>query len=122
MVGTTTVTSLPTQLILKRKLEDLDMDRIDDCLSTHGLKSCIIRSSQYLKSHLVVTNCEGVNFGGFVCPYNILTRIQKILKGEGTLEELVKHNKYLAILKISEDESITVYTLSIFSSVLFGGK
>ena len=63
-----------------------------------------------------------MDFAGFVCPYNILTRIQKRLKGEGTLQEVVKQKKYLARLNMSEDESITVYTFSIFALGLFGGK
>ena len=68
----------------------------------------IIYSPQDLKANMVATNCEGVDFWGFLCPYNIITRIQQRLKGEETLEELVKHNKYLANLNMYEDESITV--------------
>ena len=60
--------------------------------------------------------------GGFVYPYNILTRIQQRLKVEETLVEVVKHKKYLAIPNIYEDEAITVYTLSIVTPGLFGGK
>ena len=52
----------------------------------------------------------------------MLTPIQKRLKGEETLAEVVKHKKYLAILNMSEDESITVYTFSIFTPGLFDGK
>ena len=57
------------------------MDRITDCLSIDGLDShinmsadelqfgeVIIRSPQDLKAHLVTTNSEGVDFGGFFCP------------------------------------------------------
>ena len=97
------------------------MDRIADRLCIDDLESrtnagCddvqfgefIIRSLQYLKAHLVTTNSEGLDLGGFVCPYNILTRIQHKLKGEETLAELVKHKQYLASLNISEDEAITV--------------
>ena len=82
----------------------------------------IIRSPQDLKSHLVMTNGEGVDLGGFVCPYNILTRIQQRMKGEETLAEVVKHNKYVSILNTSEDEAITVYTFYIVSLGLFGGN
>ena len=51
----------------------------------------IIRSHQYLKAHLVATKGEGVDFGGFVCLYNILNHTQQELKGEETLAELFKH-------------------------------
>ena len=83
------MTSLPEQLILKRKIEELDMDCISDRLCIDGLEShindgaydlrigeVIIRSPQDLKAHMFTTNCERVYFGGFVYPYNILTRIQ----------------------------------------------
>ena len=76
-----TGTVLPKQLTLKRKVEALEMDRITDCLCIDGIESrinagadkmqvgeVIIRSPQYLKAHLVATNGEGGNFGGFVCP------------------------------------------------------
>ena len=73
-------------------------------------------------AYLVATDSEEVNFGVFVYPYNILTRIQQRLKGEDTLTEVVKHKKYLASLNMSEDEAIIVYTLSIVNLGLFGGK
>ena len=111
------------------------MDCISDRLCIDGLEShindgaydlrigeVIIRSPQDLKAHMFTTNCERVYFGGFVYPYNILTRIQQRLKGEETLAEVVKHKKYLASLNMSEDEAITVYTFSIVISGLFGGK
>ena len=111
------------------------MDFIYDRLRIDGLESrinagadylqfgdVILLSPQELKSHLVATNCKGVYFWGFFCPYNILTRIQQRLKGEETLVEVFKHKKDLASLNISEDESITVYTLSIVAPSLFGGK
>ena len=113
MVGTTNMTSLLEQWILERKIEELEMDRIADCLHVDGLKShinagsdelrvgdVIIRSPQGLKEHLVVTNCEGVDFGGFVFPYNILTRIQQRLEDEETLAEVVKHKKDLENLNM----------------------
>ena len=68
----------------------------------------IILSPQDLKAHLVATKCEGVDFGGFVCPYNILTCTKKRLTGEETLAEVVKHKKYLTSLNIYEDEAIKV--------------
>ena len=121
LVGKTMVTSIPENLILERKIEELEMDHIADFLCSDGLESrinagaddlqvgdVIIRSTQYLKAHMVVTNCGGVDFGGLICPYKILTRIQKRLKVEENLAELVKHNKYLASLNISEDEARTV--------------
>ena len=45
---------------------------------TDELQVCevIIRSLQDLKTHLVATDDEGVCFGVFVFPYNILTHIQ----------------------------------------------
>ena len=108
---------------------------ITDCLCIDGLDSCInagadelrvgeviLRSAQYLKAHLVATNSEGVDFGDFICPYNILTCIQQRLKGEDTLTEVVKHKKYLAILNMFEDEVITVYTFSIVDPDQFGCK
>ena len=77
--GMTMVTVIPEQLILERKIEELDMDRIYDHLHTNGLESrindgadelrfCefIIRSPQEIQAHLVATNCEGVDFGTFV--------------------------------------------------------
>ena len=82
----------------------------------------IIRYPQYLKAHLVATNGEGLDFGGFVCLCNILTHIQQRLKGEETLLEVVKHKKYLVSFNISEDESITVYPLYIVAPGLLGGK
>ena len=79
LVGTTTMTSLPEHLILDRKIEELETDRIADCLCIDGLDSrindgademrvgeFIILSPQYFKSHLVATNCEGVYFVGLV--------------------------------------------------------
>ena len=111
------------------------MDRITYCLCIDGLDSginsgtdelqvgeIIIRSPQDLKAHLVAADGEGVDFGGFVCHYNILTHIQQRLKVEETLSEVFKHNKYLEILNMSEDEAITVYTFSIFTPGLFGVK
>ena len=77
--GTATVTGLPEKLILERKVEELDMDRINDCICINGLEShttagadelqvgeVIICSPQYLKAHLVMTDGEEVDFGGFV--------------------------------------------------------
>ena len=135
LVETKIVTSIPEKLILERKIKLLAMYRISDRLRIDGLESCInagiaelrvgeviIWSPQYLKAHLVATNCEGMDFGSFVFPYNIPTRIQQKLKGEETLAEVVKHKKYSASLNMSEDETITVYTFSIFTPGLFGGK
>ena len=64
------------------------MDRITDRLHIDDLESrinvgvdniqvgeVIIRSPQYLKSNMFATGSEGVDFGGLVCPYNILTHI-----------------------------------------------
>ena len=81
LVGTKTMTSIPEQRILVRKIEELDTDRITDRLHIDGFVSCInsgadelqvgkviIRSPQDLKAHLVATNSEGLDFGGFVCP------------------------------------------------------
>ena len=82
----------------------------------------ILWSPQNLKVHMVVTSGEGVDFGDFVCPYNIVTRIQHSLKSEETLEELVKHNEYLERLNMYEDEAIKVYTFSIVAPGLFGVK
>ena len=133
--GIETVTVIPEQLILERKVEELEMDCINDRLRIYGLESrinaganelqvgeFIICSPKYLMAYLVATDSEEVNFGVFVYPYNILTRIQQRLKGEDTLTEVVKHKKYLASLNMYEDEAITVYTLSIFAPGLFGGK
>ena len=95
LVETKIVTSIPEKLILERKIKLLAMYRISDRLRIDGLESCInagadellvgeviARFPQDLKSHLVVTNGEGVYFGVFVFPYNILTRIQQRLKGK----------------------------------------
>ena len=95
LVGTTTVISIPENMTLERNIEELDMDRISDRLSINGLDSrinygadelrvgeAIIISSQDLKAYLVTTNCGGMDFRGFVCPYNILTCTQRKLKGE----------------------------------------
>ena len=73
------MTSVPEQLILKRQIEDLEMDCIDDRLCIDGHEQCInagayelqvgeviIHSTQDLKAHLVATNCEGFYFRGFV--------------------------------------------------------
>ena len=38
------------------------------------------------------------------------------------MAEVMKHNKDLASLNISEDEAITVYTFSVVVSSLFAGK
>ena len=38
------------------------------------------------------------------------------------MAEVAKQNKYLESFNMSEDEAITVYTLSIFDLGLFGGK
>ena len=129
------MTSLPEQMILEKKIEELDMELIADRLCIDGLDSrinsgtdemrvgeVIILSPQDLKAHMVATNCGGVYFIDFVCPYNILTCIQHRLKGEETLAEVVKHKKYFSSLKISEYEVIPVYTFSIVAPGLFGGK
>ena len=63
-----------------------------------------------------------MDFGGFVWPYNIISRIQQRLKGEETLAEVVKHNEYLENINISEYEAIIVYTFSIVVPGLFGVK
>ena len=89
------MTSLPVKLILESEIDELKMGCITDRLHIDGLESLInagadelrvceviIRSPQDLKANLVANNCEGVDFGGFVCPYNILIRIQQRLKGE----------------------------------------
>ena len=73
------MTGLPEKLILERKVEELEIDRITDCLCINGLESrtntgaddlqvgeVIICSTQYLKAHLVMTDGEEVDFGGFV--------------------------------------------------------
>ena len=135
LVGTTTMKIPPDQMILETKIEELDMDRIADRLHIDVLESrinagadelwvgeVIISSPQDLKAYLVATNCEGVDFGRFIFPYNILTHIKQRLKGEETLAEVVKHKKDLASLSMSEDESITVYTFSIVVPGLFGVK
>ena len=85
-------------MISERNIEELDMDRIADRLFIDILESrinagtdelqvggVIISSPQDPKAHLGATNCERVYFGGFVWPYNILTRIKQRLKGEETL-------------------------------------
>ena len=112
--GMTMVTVIPEQLILERKIEELDMDRIYDHLHINGLESrindgadelqvgeFIIRSPQNLKVHLVATKSKAVDLGGFIYPYNIITCIQQSLKGEETLAEVFKQKKYLASLNIS---------------------
>ena len=110
------------------------MDRIYDRLCIGGLESGInagaddlrvgegiIRSPLDLKTHLVATYCEGVDFGGFFYSYNILTCIQQILKGKDNLVELVKHKKYLSGLKMFDDEAMTLSTLYPLSPhVCFG--
>ena len=62
---------------------------------------------------MVAVRGEASNFGGLVCVNNILTRINQCIKGEEKMSEVVKHKKYLARLKILEDESITVYTFLV---------
>ena len=62
------------------------------------------------------------NFREFVCLYNIFTRIQQCTKREETMSEFMKHKKDLVILKISKDEAITVYTLSVVVPSIFGDK
>ena len=87
--GTATVTGIPDHLILERKIEDLDMycidvhlciDELEPLINAGGdelqIDEVIIHSNQYLKARLVATDGEGVDFGGFICPYNILTHIQ----------------------------------------------
>ena len=49
-------------------------------------------------------------------------RIQQQIKGEKTMVEVMKDKKYLESLKISEDEAISVYTLSVVVPSLFGVK
>ena len=104
--GMAMVTGIPVKLILERKIEGLEMYFIADRLYIDGLESCIntgddemrvgeviILSTQDPKAHMVATGGEGVDFGGFVCPYNILTHIQQRLKGEETFTEVVKYKK-----------------------------
>ena len=99
----------------------MEMDRITNRLHIIGLESrinsdsdelqvseVIICSPQDIKENLVATDSEGEYFGGFVCPYNILTCIQQSLKGGEILAEVFKHKKDLTSLNIYEDEAITV--------------
>ena len=82
------MTGIPEQLILDRRIEELDMYQIADHLCVDGLKSrinagvddlivgeFIICSPQDIKARLGKPDDEGVDFGAFVCPYNILTHI-----------------------------------------------
>ena len=111
------------------------MDRITDCLRINGVElrinvgadelqvgEVIICYPQYLKAYLVATDGEGMDFGGFVCPYNILNRIHKRLKGEETLAEIVNQKKDMESINMYKYEAIKVYTFSIVSTGLFGGK
>ena len=79
--GTVMETGLPDQMILERKVGELKMYPITDRLCINDLESrinvgadnlqvseVIVRSPQYLKTHLVATNNEGVDFGGFIYP------------------------------------------------------
>ena len=68
-----------------------------------------------------MANLGEVYLGGFVWTYNILTRINQIMKGEETLTEVDKHKKDLARLNMYEDEAITVYTFSIVALGFFWG-
>ena len=69
----------------------------------------IVRSPEDLKAHLVSFQGEASDFGGFVCVYNILTRINQLIKGEEKMVEVMKHRKDLERLNMLEDEAITVY-------------
>ena len=82
----------------------------------------IVRSPEDLKAHMSAVQGEASNFGGFICVYNILTRLHQCIKREETMAEVTKHKKYLAILKRSEDEAITVYTFLVVVPRLFGDK
>ena len=120
---------------LVEHIPELEKDRISDCLRIDGLGSrlnagadeldvgeTIVRSPEELKEHLVSFQGEASDFGGLVCVYNILTRIHQLIKGEKTMEEVMKNKKDLARLKILEDEAITVYIFSIMVSRIFGGR
>ena len=61
----------------------------------------IARSPEYLKTHMVAVQDESSYFCGFVCVCNILTRMQKLIKGEEKMAEVMKHKKDLASLKMS---------------------
>ena len=121
--------------VLVEKISDLDKERIADRLHIDGLESrlnagddeleigeVIVRSPEDLKSHTVEFQGEERNFGGFMCVYNILTRIHQQVNGEETIVEVMKNKKYLAILKMTEDEAITVYTFLVVVPSLFGGN
>ena len=120
---------------LVEQISELEKYRVSDCLRIGGLESrlnagadevaigeVILRSPEYLKAHTVVVQGGTSDFGVFVCVHNILPRIKQHIKGEKTMAEVMKHNKDLASLKISEDEAITVYTFSVVVSSLFAGK
>ena len=107
---------------LVEHISEIEKDRISDCLRVGGFRSrlnagadelavgeTIVRSHEDLKAHLVSFQGEASDFGGFVCVYNILTRINQLIKGEEKMVEVMKHRKDLERLNMLEDEAITVY-------------
>ena len=120
---------------LVEQISELEKDMISYHLRIYGLESrlnagadefaigeVIVRSPEELKAQMVAVQGEARNFGGFVCVYNILTRMHQRIKGEETMAEVMKHKKYLASLKMQEDEAINVYTFLLVVPSLFGVK
>ena len=101
----------------------LRIDRLESRLNAmadeFAVGRVILCSPEYPKAHMVEIQGEASNFGGFVCVYNILTRIHHCIKVEETMEEVMKQKKDLARLNIKEDESITVYPFSVVVLSLF---
>ena len=116
-------------------ISEPEEESISDCLRIDGLESrlnagadelavgeMIVRSPEDLKTHIVAVQGEASDFRGLIFVYNILTRIQKRIKGEYKMAEVMKQKKYVASLNMLEYEAITVYTLSLVVVSLFGGK
>ena len=116
-------------------ISEPEEESISDCLRIDGLESrlnagadelavgeMIVRSPEDLKTHIVAVQGEASDFRGLIFVYNILTRIQKRIKGEYKMAEVMKQKKYVASLNMLEYEAITLYTLSLVVVSLFGGK
>ena len=114
---------------------ELEKERISYFLRIDGLESrlnagagelsvgeVIVWSPEDLKAHMFAVQGEASDFVGFLCVYNILTKIHQRIKGEDKMSEVMKHKNNLEILKMSEDEAITVFTFLVVVPSLFGGK
>ena len=121
---------------LEDKVAKLEQERVRDRVHIENLESrfesgihkldlgngTFLRSALDVRSFLTRIGAADVDFGGLVCPYNILIRIHKYIEGDGSLQDVFKSKKDIRGMNISEDEALTIYSHSSVLPPIFGGK